>query len=67
MQIGTCHFVSLDAAIAYYRPYGLNNMEVISKWKNLEICIGAPQIKKGQSLKVNSEGRYIIEDWLDRD
>ncbi len=63
MQIGTCHFVSLDAAIKYYSDYGINRDEVISKWKNMEILIGPPIAKAGQKILIKKEeGRYFIED-----
>ncbi len=68
MITGTCHFVSLDAAIKYYSNQGINRDEVISKWKKMEILIGPPIAKAGQKILIKKEeGRYFIEEWLDGD
>lgn len=63
MRTGTSHFVNLQAAIAYYQPYGSDSWEVNRKIKNGEISIGPPVLKSGQKLLIDqTEGRYFIED-----
>lgn len=60
-QFGTCYFVSLSAAEKYYSIQEIGLAEVLDKIKNKDIFIGEPEIIKGETLILNSEGRYIIE------
>lgn len=58
--IGTAHFTDRRSANRYYVGYGLTAKDVDEKFKNGEIFLGQPELKEGQRLSVNSEGRYII-------
>lgn len=61
---GTSHFVSKQAAVRYYRPYGYDEptKAVERKIAEGEISIGAPVPKVGESVYLNAEeGRYFIE------
>lgn len=61
-RIGTCHFVSLDAAERYYADYGYGAAEVAEKLAAGEIAVGRPEAEAGQIVGVISgEGRYYIE------
>ena len=42
MIYGTCNFESLEAAVAYYKPYGLLAEDVLDKLDAGEIAIGTP-------------------------
>ncbi len=59
-RIGTCHFVTFDAAVRYYEPYGYNSEDVSRKLAAGEICIGRPRVHSSERCEVNSEGRYEI-------
>ena len=62
---GTSHFVSKQAAIRYYRPYGYTEVSRVVEQKiaDGEIHIGAPALKSNQNCYVNAdEGRYFIEE-----
>ena len=65
MKIGTCHFVSIQAACKYYADddgsYTYEDeIEVSNKLNAGEIHIGPPEIKEGETLSINEEGRYVI-------
>lgn len=63
MITGTHHFVSLLAAIRYYRPYGLTEADTRAKLEAGEIALGPPTVGPNQrSYTKSSEGRYFIED-----
>jgi len=57
---GTSHFVSLEAAVEYYKPYGFDALDVGNKLAVGEIKIGQPTWGKGQTLKVEG-GRYFLK------
>jgi hypothetical protein len=72
---GTSHFVSLSAAVDYYRPYiggaprfgpGRYKADVCANWvqeklESGEIHIGPPPLSPGEWLLVDrKEGRYRI-------
>jgi hypothetical protein len=64
-SIGTCHFISLSKAEAYYLPYNGkgNRDEVKRKIQDGEISIGPPKYDAEKySLSVNNEGRYFLTD-----
>ncbi len=54
-RIGTCHFVTFNAAVRYYEPYGYNSADVNRKLAAGEIAIGRPE---GQNVKLDNDGRY---------
>lgn len=58
--IGTSHFVSFEAALAYYREYGYGRDVVARKLRDGEISIGKPEVKPIETLFVR-EGRYHIQ------
>jgi hypothetical protein len=60
IQVGTSHFVSIPAAFKYYKEYGYSEMDVRDKVIAKEITIGQPEIIFGESLKVDTNGRYMI-------
>ena len=65
MEIGTHHFVSIGMAEIYYRSQGYEgNVLAAVKEKIAEgaIAIGSPTLTGNQRVRVNSEGRYVIED-----
>ena len=60
---GTSHFVSLEAAIAYYLPYHypITREAVSRKVSEGEINIGPPVLKPGERLTlIDSNRRYKI-------
>lgn len=61
-MISTCHFVSRQHAIKYYRSQGYCDAAaaVDDKLKEQAIVIGSPKIEPGQTVKINDEGRYVI-------
>ena len=61
---GTSHFMSRDAAIRYYRPYHYPDtaLAVDRKLREGEIHIGQPTAKPGESVKVDIDGRYWIDE-----
>ena len=62
MIIGTCHFVSIEAAYRFY-GYGFTKKEVDQKLIDGEIAIGWPKLKEGQYMFVDQrEQRYFIQD-----
>jgi hypothetical protein len=63
MNWGTSHFVSADAALAYYRAQNLDAIDIARKLKDGEIAIGEPPLQAGETLFLNKrEGRYFIQD-----
>lgn len=62
MRTGTNHFVSMASAIRYYMDYGYDSDAVWEKVDRKEIVIGKPDLKPGQRLSINEEGRYVISD-----
>jgi len=59
LNVGTPYFVSEQAAVRYYLPY-CPKAQVLQKLAAKEIYIGKPGLKPGESLSLNSEGRYVI-------
>jgi len=58
---GTHCFINIDAALAYYSPYGYDSNAVADKIDCNEIKIGEPELREGESLWLNkAEGRYFI-------
>jgi hypothetical protein len=57
MYVGTNHFNSLKAAVAFYEPYGYDLDDISSKINNNEIKIGKPE-GSDEELRLNSEGRW---------
>jgi hypothetical protein len=63
---GTCHFATKSRAISYHLDYfpGATRREVRDEIDGMiergEIAIGRPETKDGETLKLNSEGRYVI-------
>lgn len=55
--IGTGYFVSLRAAVAYYKPYGYGKEDVKRKVSEGEIHIGKPE---GEIAYVK-DGLYFIK------
>jgi hypothetical protein len=47
---GTSHFVSMNAAVVYYRDYGFDLEDVRRKLIDGEIHIGPPTVKSGERL-----------------
>jgi hypothetical protein len=62
MIVGTCHFVNRPAALRYYTDYRYDNVvrAVDRKLREGEIHLGPPEVKKGERLFVNDEGRYCV-------
>lgn len=59
-RTGTNHFATFGQANAYYFNLGHSFEDVREKWNKKEIEVGPPQIKEGEKLFKDSEGRY----WL---
>lgn len=71
---GTHHFVSRTKAIRYYAKYdgvsatGLRRADMRAKYESYidyklaagEIAVGQPSLKPGQTLHIDSDGRYSI-------
>lgn len=63
MITGTCHFVTREAAIRYYEPYGFDAADVQRKLDDGEIRLGEPPLQPGQkSFLVDDGTRYAIEE-----
>lgn len=59
MITGTCHFVSLETAKAYYHAIGIGHVDL--KIASGEILIGKPPLKEGETLGLcDNEQRYTI-------
>ncbi|AFB84077.1 hypothetical protein F418_p60 [Hafnia phage Enc34] len=54
---GTCHFVSLAAAVRYYGTKETVNHKISEG----EIRVGYPDVKEGDKVSINDEGRYFIK------
>lgn len=54
---GTCHFVSLAAAVRYYGTKETVNHKI----REGEIRVGYPDVKEGDKVSINDEGRYFIK------
>tara|TARA_Y100000310_G_scaffold56223_1_gene51529 strand:+ start:132 stop:344 length:213 start_codon:yes stop_codon:yes gene_type:complete len=68
MIIGTSHFVSFGRAVRYYHDYNPDASQglAIYKWVEAklvagEISVGPPEVKPGERMFVNDEGRYCVE------
>ena len=61
MTYGTCYFVTLGAAIRYYRMQGEDENAVGRKLDEGLIHIGKPTVPPGAKLMVMG-GRYVIEE-----
>lgn len=63
MITGTNHFVSREAAFAYYSgAYKFTRQDVRRKIASKEIKIGKPALKNGEMVLINKvEGRYFKE------
>ena len=55
------HFISRNAAINYYKKFGIKKEDVKVKISADEVVIGAPKIFKDQKLVVDGDGRYVVE------
>lgn len=61
ITVGTSHFRSRDAAVAYYSAYGFDGHEVDKKIAEGEIAIGPPALKPGETLStIDLNRRYAI-------
>lgn len=65
MRTGTAHFKSRDKAVGYYcnQGYGydaINHVELLLLEGSIEI--GPPETKPGETLSLDADGRYWIED-----
>ena len=71
MTIGTSHFMSFEAAMRYYAAYeGITRMTpknraymrdiVQHKLDAGEIHMGRPEVKAGERVSINEEGRYLL-------
>lgn len=61
MTYGTSNFVSLSAAVRYYKDYGYDKADVQRKIREGEIHIGKPSLKPGERLGLTDGGkRYTI-------
>jgi len=59
----TCHFVSKQGALRYYRRQGIHRAEVEDKINNREIVIGRPLTPMGKkAVVIPGEGRYLIRE-----
>jgi len=62
-EIGTCHFVSKQGALRYYRRQGILRKDVEDKINSCEIVIGKPLTPMGKkAVVIPDEGRYAIRD-----
>lgn len=57
IRIGTSHYRSISEA---KRAYCWSYEEAIKEGR---ISVGKPDIKEGERLLVDTEGRYFIETW----
>ena len=60
MIYGTFNFESLEAAVAYYKPYGFLEEDVLDKLNAGEIIIGKPNVPSDVVVYLDN-GRYILE------
>ena len=57
MRIGTSNYRSISEA---NRAYGDQYEDAIKEGR---ISVGKPELKPGESLLIDTEGRYFIESW----
>lgn len=64
MIYGTSYFSTLSSAYAYYTAHalGYTRTDVDYKIQQGEIHIGAPEVKPGEKLLIDPQGRYFIDD-----
>ncbi len=60
MYVGTENFKSTAHAVKYYESQGYDKDYVMKALKSGAIKTGRPQIKAGEKLALNNEGRYVI-------
>lgn len=60
MRYGTCNFLSLKAAMAYYMPYGCSKEDVVEMVHHGAVAIGKPVVPEGSYVYLDN-GRYIVE------
>lgn len=61
ITVGTNHFRSRDAAVAYYSAYGFDGPEVDRKIAEGDIVIGPPALKPGETLStIDLNRRYAV-------
>lgn len=53
-------FKSIEAANAYFKPYGFSEVDVAIKIENKEISIGKPKAKFGFKVRLGRDGRYNV-------
>lgn len=59
----THYFVSFEAAVNYYKPFGYDEVQVRGKLAKGEVVIGKPVSWAGRPIDCcfpNAEGRYVI-------
>lgn len=56
----TNNFVSRNAAITFYKRYGITKDAVKAKIIACEINVGVPTLKKHESVSLDSDGKYVI-------
>ena len=61
MKTGTNHFENLKAAVAYY-AYGFTPADVQEKLNAGEIKLGKPEIPWGETLLIDRDRRYVLDD-----
>ena len=54
------HFISRNAAINYYKKFGIKKEDVKVKIAADEVVIGAPKFASDQKLIVDKDGRYEV-------
>lgn len=59
MKIGTAHFTSVEAAMAYYRKQGITADALHQKIMDGEIHIGEPKLADDEGLEIQ-DGRYVV-------
>jgi hypothetical protein len=62
MKRGTAHFRTLRDAELYYDNYGFEPADVREKIERGEVSLGAPDVSEGESLVLDTDGRYHIEE-----
>lgn len=61
MRYGTNHFISEDAALTYYEPYGCDRVDIAAKIASGEIAIGCPEPTATERPRLHpGEGRYFM-------
>jgi hypothetical protein len=62
MKYGTNYFITYTSARNYYATLGFNRGDVDNKINEREIFIGRPKLKSNESLMVDEDGRFWIDD-----